>query len=217
MDKEQFLETWKDLFLFTVYQASHGFLAPDSEDVICVRELLIKEVPPLQSEDDNQNSNTTPNEEQTVSSHATKKRSPRSPRSVIGMSSARFRGSGSFFSRSSSSNVLASPYDARRTSTSQKVQDTPVGFRAITSSRLTSGTNHRSYFKQVSAPLPAEHHLNAAAFAANMSQFPARASTPEVPQWRHNDAGTVTSEYERGRGYDCWRSNAFEPPPFFSA
>jgi hypothetical protein len=81
---------------------------------------------------------------------------------------------------------------------------------------VTFGTNKRPYFKQVSAPIPVEHH-HSGSFAANMSQFPARASTPEAPQWRYHAGGMTSSNHEAGSGYDCWRSEAFQPPPFFSA
>ncbi|KAL3799968.1 hypothetical protein HJC23_007441 [Cyclotella cryptica] len=219
MDKEHYFEAWKELFLVTVFQASNSFLCPDSEDIICVRELLLKEVTPLSTNDNTQDSadfSTEKNPSAEVSP-STKKRSPRSPRSVVGMTSARFRVSSSFFSRSSSSNVGCSPYDTLRTSfgASSKGSDTPS--RQSSSSRLvTLGSNKRPYFKQVSAPIPVEHH-HAGSFAANMSQFPARASTPEAPQWRYHVGGTATSNQEAGSGYDCWRSEAFQPPPFFSA
>ena len=40
IDKELFLEAWKEHFLATVLQATDGFLCPDSQDVVKVRQLL---------------------------------------------------------------------------------------------------------------------------------------------------------------------------------
>ncbi|KAL7477711.1 hypothetical protein ACHAW6_003510 [Cyclotella cf. meneghiniana] len=219
MDKEHYFEVWKQLFLVAVFQASNSFLDPDSEDIICVRELLLKEVTPLSTNETTHDSAAISAEKNPSAEvlPSTKKRSPRSPRSVVGMTSARFRVSTSFFSRSSSSSIVCSPYDTRRTSfgTASKGSDTPS--RPSASSRLvTFGTNKRPYFKQASAPIPVEHH-HSSSFAANMSQFPARASTPEAPQWRYHAGGTTASNHEAGSGYDCWRSEAFQPPPFFSA
>ncbi|KAL3777165.1 hypothetical protein ACHAWO_003222 [Cyclotella atomus] len=207
VNKEQYLEAWKEKFVIAVFQASNCFLAPDSEDIVCVRELLNKEVSPLPS--DETQDTTSPTEEKcTDGSPTTKKRSPRSPRSVMGMSQVRFSGSSSFFSRSSSSNMLQSPYDQRSSFASSRGSDS---FRSSSASQLNSGTLKRPYFKQVSAPLASEHH--SARFMNNMSQFPARASTPEAPHWKYNEAGKATSE----AGFDCWSSEAFQPPPFFSA
>jgi hypothetical protein len=208
INKKQYLEAWKEKFVIAAFHASNCFLAPDSEDTLCVRELLMKEVSPMQLAD-SQDSNILHTEEKpSDASPTTKKRSPRSPRSVVGMTQVRFSGSSSFFSRSSSSSVLQSPYDRRTSFGSSKGPDSS---RSLSTSQLTSGSLKRPYFKQASAPLASEHH--SASFMANMSQFPARASTPEVPQWRHHDAGKATSE----AGFDCWSSEAFQPPPFFSA
>lgn len=209
MNKEKYLEAWKEKFAVAVFQASNCFLAPDSQDIICVQELLTKEITALVA-DSSEDSAISPTDERSSSSVSatTKKRSPRSPRSVMSMSQIRFSGSSSFFSRSSSSNMLQASYDRRTSFASSKEQDS---FRSSSTSQLTSENLKRPYFKQASAPLAAEHHSES--FMANMSHFPARASTPEVPQWRQNHAGKARSE----AGFDCWSSQAFQPPPFFSA
>lgn len=207
MNKDQYLEAWKEKYVMAVFQASNCFLAPDSGDICCVRELLLNEVSPLLSE--NQDAVSPTEEKSSDATSPTKKRSPRSPRSVMGMSQVRFSGSSSFFSRSSSSSVIQTPYERRSSLASTRRSDS---FRSSSStSQLSSGNLKRSYFKQASAPLASEHH--SASFMNDMSQFPTRASTPEVPQWDYNEAGRATSE----AGFDCWGSEAFQPPPFFSA
>eukprot|EP00956_Cyclotella_meneghiniana_P012473 scaffold17727_cov81-Cyclotella_meneghiniana.AAC.2 len=209
VNKEEYMEAWKDKFVIAVFQASNCFLAPDSEDIICVRELLLKEVPPL-STDGAADSITSPSEEKSsTDASSTKKRSPRSPRSVmggVGMSQVRFSGSSSFFSRSNSStNMLQSSQNHSSFGTNKR----PNSFRSSSTSQLSSSNLKKPYFKQSSAPLGTDHH--SASFLTNMSQFPARASTPEVPHWRCKEMGKAASET------GCWSSEAFQPPPFFSA
>lgn len=201
VNKEEFLEAWKDKFVVAVFQASNCFLAPDSEDIMCVRELLAKEVPPLSNENA-EDSVVSPSEEKSsIDASPTKKRSPRSPRSVMGMSQVRFSGSSSFFSRSNSStNMLQSSFGTNKR---------PNSFRPSSTSQLSSGNLKKPYFKQSSAPLGTDHHSEP--FISNTSLFPARASTPEVLQWRCKETGKSSSES------GCWSSEAFQPPPFFSA
>lgn len=237
MEKELYLEEWKEQFLMTVFHATNYFLAPDTEDVIRVRELLLDEITPMSTKETNGAAPVaSPTEVKTQSSEissSTKKRSPRSPRSIItGMTSARFRGSSSFFSRSSSigSNTLCSPYDSSRRTSFTCDNLAGQGFETqlnSTSSRSAFGNSgKRSYFKQTSAPITSEahhpsHHARTGSFAAS---FSARASTPDMSQWPIN-ADALTSEtssynldWKTDRGTnESWRSEAFQPPPFFSA
>ncbi|KAL7467965.1 hypothetical protein ACHAXS_008198 [Conticribra weissflogii] len=230
LEKEQFLATWKEQFLMALYHATSGYLAPDTADVFRVRELLDD----VQNESSQENSDvsspqeTTGDEAGVQSSPTNKKksRSPRSPRSVIsGMTSARFRASGSFFSRGSSvSNVSCSPYDACG-------KDTEA-HSSSKSSRFSISGGHmigKTYYqRQISEPLDTtnhshrEHqHTRATSFGTTTSNPFMRAATPDIAYWT-NINGDATSTRQENWGssdanYERWGSEAFQPPPFFSA
>ena len=140
-DKELFLEAWKEQFLVTVFHATNCFMSPESEDIYKVRELLLDTVAK-----DNENGGT-PSSPTENSKTNPKKRSPRSPRSVvIGNSPNRqmLRG-GSFFRAGSSSSTtsLLSPYDSRGRTISSNKDHTAS----------TSSMPRRSYYKQTSEPI----------------------------------------------------------------
>ena len=235
--KERYLEAWKEQFLLAVFHATNCFLTPDSTDVLRVRELLLAEVKPESSpQDETDASSQTENARGETSNELSptnnkKARQPRSPRSVIvGMASARFRGSGSFFSSrtSSGTNVLCSPFDASRASfgSSCKGGETP-SFRSSSSSMASTFSSvcvDKAYYKLVSDPVTSEgphHHINHSRAGSLMNTpFLARASTPDVSHCWKNDITTTEEDHWKigqGMNQDCWRSEAFQPPPFFSA
>ena len=243
MEKEQYLDAWKEQFFLAVYHATNCFLAPDSDDILRVRELLQEEVDPESSADQedvdiasssptDETNNRTSSDSSSTSPARSKKKSkhhPRSPRSVItGMTAARWRGSGSFFSRnnSSSSNVVGENPSASRASSMSRLS-------SFSSSTGHQHFNNKGYCRQVSEPIAdTPHHSSHPHHARAMScvatntthSFAARASTPDMSDWRNNGdvmttATTGQDHWEAGNvannSHDHWRS--FQPPPFFSA
>mmetsp|Transcript_5404 Transcript_5404/g.11074 ORF Transcript_5404/g.11074 Transcript_5404/m.11074 type:complete len:772 (+) Transcript_5404:434-2749(+) len=230
LEKEQFLAAWKEQFLLALYHATSGYLAPDTADVFRVRELLDE----IQSESLQENAEvsspqeTTGDEAGVQSSPTNKKksRSPRSPRSVIsGMTSARFRGSGSFFSRGSTvSNVSCSPYDAGG-------KDAEAHSSSKSSRFSISGGHNMGktyYQRQISEPLDTSHHSHrqhqhtrATSFGTTASNPFMRAATPDIGHWTNNNGDATSASQENWRSNDAnherWGSEAFQPPPFFSA
>ncbi|KAL7540508.1 hypothetical protein ACHAXR_010172 [Thalassiosira sp. AJA248-18] len=230
-DKELFLEAWKEQFLVTVFHATNCFLSPDSQDIFNVRELLLDQLVKDDKESaaaGSPSSAASPTETSKLSQDGLKKRSPRSPRSVvIGPSPRTMRGA-SFFRQGSSSrssfsslqgSSLLSPYDARgRTASTSSIgsigENKTVSFRS--SSNGHSVPHHRAYYKQTSEPI-AEANATTTSMAA--SRF-ARAQTPDMASSFRNELSRqrVGSNYE-----GSWRSTgeAFQPPnpnpPFFSA
>jgi len=232
-DREVFLEAWKGRFLATVFHATNCFLSPDSQDILGVREMLL----------DGANEGATATSTASMAASPTdgsegvptKKRSPRSPRSVViggGVASRMSspRGNGSFFRQGSSSgsNVarLLSPYDSRGRSVASASSSVvgagtcdAVSFRSLSQSAAAAaaavGAHHRPYYKQASEPIPEATLGDAGRFA--------RAQTPDVSHFRNRDASRQRMVGGTDRDGSSWRSNseAFQPPnpnpPFFSA
>jgi len=217
-DKELFLEAWKEQFMVTVFHATNCFLSPDSQEIFKVREMLLDQV----KDGENALTSTSPASSPTEGKlqDGTKKRSPRSPRSVAiaGSNPRMLRGSGSsFFSRQSSIGSsgasLLSPYDSRGRATSvPSVGSGKVSFRSLSGSSNVRASQHRSYYKQVSEPIA---ETTAADPKSSSSRF-ARAQTPDVADYRNQASRQTSGNYE-----GSWRSTgeAFQPPnpAFFSA
>jgi len=226
-DKELFLEAWKEQFLVTVFHATNCFMSPDSQDIFKVRELLLDQVKDTEDTAASSPSSTTPGSSPTEGSklqEGAKKRSPRSPRSVMiaGSNPRMLRGGSSFFSRQSSSSSnntrLLSPYDSRGRTTasaSSVASGNNAGpqqsesFRSLSGSSNVHTAQHRAYYKQTSEPI-----AEASTLASSSGRF-ARAQTPDISHFRNQTRQTDT--------YESWRSTgeAFQPPnpnpPFFSA
>mmetsp|Transcript_18175 Transcript_18175/g.39288 ORF Transcript_18175/g.39288 Transcript_18175/m.39288 type:complete len:810 (-) Transcript_18175:158-2587(-) len=225
-DKELFLEAWKEQFLVTVFHATNCFLSPDSEDIFKVRELLLDQV---QEDAAAATSPTSSPTEINKQEGTIKKRSPRSPRSVMfnagGTNPRMLRGS-SFFSRGSSNSSsvsLLSPYDSRgRASTGSGIgssSNANVGessvFRRSSASTAHAAHPHRAYYKQTSEPI-------AEATAVASSRF-TRSQTPDESHFRNHEMTRqrVGSNYEAGSSWRSSTGEAFQPPNpnplFFSA
>ncbi|KAK1745867.1 cyclin family protein [Skeletonema marinoi] len=191
--KKQLLETWREQFLLAIFHGTNCFLTPDSEEVSRVRVLLLDSKPTLK---DSGLATTTRDAAAeaplTISTtSATKKRSPRSPTSVIprvSVSSSRTFSGNSFFSRHASSGEIG---------TSDASAPPPP---RSSSARVRI---NKEYFKQVSEPIQATRHHS------HVSSV--RASTPD-----NLSAARLAAERELSN-YESWRSEAFQPPPFFSA
>lgn len=211
-DRNLFLEAWKGQFLVAVFHATNCFFSPDSEDVFKIRELLLDHVKDTDGVDspasDAAPSSTSPESSPTESTklqEGTKKRSPRSPRSVIiaGSNPRMLRGGSSFFSRQGSSTSNA--HMGRAASASSLSGN---AFRSFSSSSNAPQAHHRAYFKQVSEPI-----YDAA--DSGRDRF-TRSQTPEVSHFMNQTR--PAGDYE-----GSWRSTgeAFHPPqpnpPFFSA
>jgi hypothetical protein len=221
-DRELFLEAWKEQFLAAVYHATDGILAPDSDDIFRVRELLLDQARPATGAGAQSAAATATATATATSTSPTEgpksdasktRRSPRSPRSVIFPNPRMLRG-GSFFRLNSG---VLSPYDARGRS--------PLSFRSLSSSvaTATAALPHRMYHKQTSEPIAEVHagwgggsrHTGAGGRST-------RAQTPDVSVFQ-NDA----SRRGNGSNYeaDSWGEStgaAFQPansnPPLsFSA
>lgn len=209
-DRELFLEAWKEQFLVTVFHATNCFLSPDSQEIFKVREMLLDEV--KDGEGAAVAGATSPASGGKPQADGSKKRSPRSPRSVAVAASNPRRG-GSFFSRQSSTGsscgaTLLSPYDCRGRATPAGGAVSGGGaFRSL-SGPASVRAPARSYYKQASEPI----HESATA-GKGKDRF-ARAQTPDVADFRNQASG-------RASGYEVWRSTgeAFQPPNpgFFSA
>lgn len=192
--KKQLLQAWREQFLLAIFQGTNGFLTPDSEGVSRVREILLDSKP---SRNDSGLATATTAEAAeaplTASNTSTKKRSPRSPTSVIprvSVSSSRTFSGNSFFSRVGSSDIRTSDASA---------PPPPPSRSASARIRI-----NKEYFKQVSEPISGrtKYHSHVSS---------ARASTPD-----NLSAARLAVERELSN-YESWRSEAFQPPPFFSA
>ncbi len=192
--KKQLLQAWREQFLVAIYQGTNCFLTPDSEGVSRVREILLDS---KSTRNDSGLATTTAaaaaaaEAPPTASNTSTKKRSPRSPTSVIprvSVSSSRTFSGNSFFSRVASSDIRTSDASA------------PPPPSRSSSARIRM---NKEYFKQVSDPISAtKYHSHASSV---------RASTPD-----NLSAAKLAVERELSN-YESWRSEAFQPPPFFSA
>lgn len=191
--KKQLLEAWREQFLLAIFHGTNCFLTPDSEDVSRVRELLLDSSPMCK---DSGLTRTTRGESVTSlapsATPTTKKRSPRSPTSVISrvsVSSSRTFSGNSFFSR----HISCSDIGASEASAPPPPRSSSARLRI-----------NKEYLKQVSEPIPETARLR-----SHISSV--RASTPD-----NFSAARLAAERELGN-YEVWRSEAFQPPPFFSA
>lgn len=190
--KKQLLDTWKEQFLLAMFHGTNCFLTPDSEGICRVREVLVDLKPT--SKDSGLATATRGAAAEvpvtTSNTSATKKRSPKSPTSVIprvSISSSRTFSGNSFFSRVSSggigTNDASAPPPPRSSSARIRI--------------------NKEYFKQASEPIPESRRY--------FDDSSVRASTPD-----NFSAARLAAERELSN-YESWRSAAFQPPPFFSA
>lgn len=193
--KKQLLQAWREQFFLAIFQGTNGFLTPDSEGVSRVREILL-DSKPTRNDSGLATVTTTAAAEApltvTASSTSTKKRSPRSPTSVIprvSVSSSRTFSGNSFFSRVGSSDAHISDASA---------PPPPPSRSSLARVRI-----NKEYFKQVSEP------ISGSKYHSHVSS--ARASTPD-----NLSAARLAVERELSN-YETWRSEAFQPPAFFSA
>ncbi len=191
--KKQLLEAWREQFLLAIFHGTNRFLTPDSEVVSRVRELLLHSTPIRK---DSASAGTTIDASETSlatsTMNTTKKRSPRSPTSVIprvSVSSSRTFSGNSFFSR----HVSCSDIGVSEASAPPPPRSSSARVRI-----------NKEYLKQVSEPIPETARLRSHAPSV-------RASTPD-----NLSAARLAAERELGN-YEAWRSEAFQPPPFFSA
>ena len=190
--KKQLLDTWREQFLLAMFHGTNCFLTPDSEGVCRVREILLDSKSTCKESGLATTTRAAAAEAPlaTSSTIATKKRSPRSPTSVIpraSISSSRTFSGNSFFSRVSSSGIVTSDASA------------PPPLRS-SSARIRI---NKEFIKQASEPIPESRH--------HYHDSSVRASTPDSVS-----AARLAAERELSN-YESWRSEAFQPPPFFSA
>lgn len=175
--KEQLLDAWKDEFLVMVFHATNGFLSPDSGDILKIRELLLDPVKSVATSSPSPETSSPSTGDNKL--EGTKKRSPRSPRSIV-TSSLLSRDTSLFASQSSTSSLsdsarLLSPYDSMgRSSTSSDVDGIirPASFRSKSGGAVAKATHpHRAYYKQMSEPVDTQRYSS--------GKF-VRAQTPDV-------------------------------------
>lgn len=173
---EEVLSVWKDEFLAMVYHATNGFLSPDSDDILKIRELLLDPIK-LTLTSPSLDTSSPSNEE--TKQEGTKKRSPCSPRSILA-SSVLSRDPSLFASQTSSlsdSARLLSPYNyVGRSSTSSGAGSIrPKSFRSQSGGAVATATQpHRAYYKQMSDPVDT-HRYNSSKYA--------RAQTPDLSNY----------------------------------
>lgn len=169
--QKQLLEAWREQFLLAIFHGSSCFLTPDSEDTARIRGLLVDS----SSLDSSSSAAAKEASEGSLATSisTTKKRSPRSPKSVI----PRVSGN-SFFSRHvSCSDIGASATPA------------PPPPPRSSSARIRI---NKEYFKQVSEPIPEMTRHNSHVSSA-------RASTPDNFSAARLAAERELSNYESWR------------------
>ena len=192
--RRQLLDAWREQFILAIFHSTNCFLSPDSKDVSYVRGVLLDSNPSTKGSDAvaaaaaaaaaaTQRGAAEANRTTSLE-NSSKKRSPRSPTSVIPrvpISGSRTFSGNSFFSRNTSCNGI----DANDGSA-------PPPPPRSSSARLRL---NKEYFKQVSEPI----------------RSASRASTPD------NLSAAKLAAAREISNYESWRSEAFQPPPFFSA
>jgi hypothetical protein len=179
-NKEQFLDVWKDEFLVMVFHATNGFLSPDSDDILKIRELLLDPVKTAATSSPSPETSSPSNGDSKLD--GAKKRSPRSPRSIVA-SSVLSRDTSLFASQSSTSSLsdsarLLSPYNSMgRSSNSSGVDGSirPASFRSKSGGAVATATQpNRAYYKQMSEPVDTQRYIS--------DRF-VRAQTPDVSKY----------------------------------
>ncbi|KAL7442831.1 hypothetical protein ACHAXH_009539 [Discostella pseudostelligera] len=215
--KEELLEVWKDEFLVMVFRATNGFLSPDSDDILKVRELLLDPVK-LTANSPSPETSSPSNEEN--KQEGSKKRSPRSPRSIIA-NSVLSRNSSLFTSQSSTSSLsdsarLLSPNNSMgHSSTSLGVGSCsrPASFRSKSGGAVaTASQPHRAYYKQMSEPITMHD---------NSTGKYSRAQTPDVSNYLNESARQRMRSNHDVTSCRMTMGEVFQPPHahplFFSA
>ncbi|KAL3759162.1 hypothetical protein ACHAWU_002043 [Discostella pseudostelligera] len=199
--KEQLLDVWKEEFLVMVFRATNGFLSPDSDDILKVRELLLD---PVKSTAISPSPETSSPSNEENKQEGTKKRSPRSPRSIIA-SSVLSRNVSLFASQSSTSSLsdsarLLSPYTSMGHSSAFSGEGScirPASIRSKSGGAVaTASQPHRAYYKQMSEPITMHD---------NSTGKYARAQTPDVSNYLNE----LTRQRMRSN-HDCLNEELFE-------
>ena len=228
-NKERLLDDWKNEFLVMVFHATNGFLSPESDDILRIRELLLD--PAVQSTASSPSPETTSPSKDENKLESTKKRSPRSPRSIIA-SSVLSRDSSLFASQSSTSSMsdsasLLSPYNSMGSTTTSGVGSSSRHRPASSSFRSKSGgavvataaQHHRVYYKQMSEPMDTQRYNGSSDY-----RYDVRAQTPNVASHLNELTRQLMRSNQQQDAISCRTTSTgevFQPPNhyplFFSA